>query len=166
MKESKIECTVNGELRTYSGAPGKRLLDVLREDWALTGAKEGCAEGECGACTIRVDGDPVCSCLVPIFQAHGKTLTTIEGLETDSVLDAIQSAFVVEGGVQCGACTPGMILTARALLDKTPNPSREDMREALAGNLCRCTGYEAIFRSLFTAMAKENAASQALKETP
>jgi len=147
-----IECTVNGETKSWTGEPMARLLDVLREEWRLTGAKEGCGEGECGACTVWVDGEIVCACLVPMFQMTGRDIRTIEALATGSTLDPIQEAFIQEGGVQCGACTPGMIVSARALLDANSNPGREEMREALAGNLCRCTGYEGIYRSIVTAM--------------
>ena len=139
---------VNGNARKFSGAPMTRLLDVLREDFRLTGTKEGCGEGECGACSVLLDGKVVCACLVPVFQVAGSQVLTVEGLASDDRLDPIQEAFVEEGGVQCGACTPGMLVTARALLDHTPDPDRETVREHLAGNLCRCTGYEAIYRSL------------------
>ena len=120
----------------------KRLLDVLREECGLTGTKEGCGEGECGACTVLMNGEPVCACLVPFAQAKGADVLTIEGLRGDHPL---QHAFVAEGGAQCGMCTPGMILAAVAL---GPRPSIDKMRVGLAGNLCRCTGYEAIYRSI------------------
>ena len=155
MKDSTIRCVVNGSEREYEGQPTDRLLDVLRETWRLTGTKEGCAEGECGACTVWVDGEIVCACIVPIFQMEGRSIRTVEDLVKDGALDPIQGAFIEEGGVQCGACTPGMIVAARALLDKNPSPTREDMRESLAGNLCRCTGYEGIYRSIVNAMAKQ-----------
>jgi carbon-monoxide dehydrogenase small subunit/xanthine dehydrogenase small subunit len=119
-----------------------RLLDALREDLGLTGTKEGCGEGECGACTVLLDGKPVCSCLVPLAQARGREVRTIESLGGDHPL---QTAFVEEGGAQCGACTPGMIMAALALPEK---PTREQVRTGLAGNLCRCTGYEAIYRAI------------------
>jgi len=124
----------------------RRLLDVVREDLGLTGTKEGCGEGEGGACTVLVDGKPVMSCLVPVCQAEGKTLTTIEGLASPAGLHPLQEAFAVHGGAQCGICTPGMILAAHAWeLDRA---SAEDVREALAGNLCRCTGYTKIFEAV------------------
>ena len=153
-KGAEVRCTVNGGERYFAGNPMARLLDVLREDWRLTGTKEGCAEGECGACTVWVDGEVVCACLVPIFQVDGRDVRTVEALMKGGELDPIQAAFIEEGGVQCGACTPGMIVTARALLDRNPNPSREEMRESLAGNLCRCTGYDGIYRSILNAMQK------------
>jgi aerobic carbon-monoxide dehydrogenase small subunit len=122
--------------------PLKRLLDVLREELRLTGTKEGCGEGECGACTVLVDGEPVCSCLVPIAQVEGVPITTIEGLGADHPL---QRAFAEHGGAQCGICTPGMILAA---LDLEPTASLAEIRTRLAGNICRCTGYEAIYRAI------------------
>ena len=119
----------------------RRLLDVLREDVSLTGTKEGCGEGECGACTVLIDGQPVVSCLVPFAQVEGRAVTTIEGADAQ----ALQRAFMDHVGAQCGICTPGMIMAALSL---GPDPSRKQMQEALAGNLCRCTGYEAIFRAI------------------
>lgn len=133
---------VNGRDESLDVHPMKRLLDVLREDLSLTGTKEGCGEGECGSCTVLVDGQPVCSCLVPLVQAEGADILTIEGLGGDHPL---QKAFVDEGGAQCGICTPGMIMAAVAL---GPNPSLERIREGLAGNLCRCTGYSAIYNAV------------------
>jgi len=134
--------TLNGESRRVVAHPLKRLLDVLREDCALTGTKEGCGEGECGACTVLVDGAPVNACLVPVAQVDGARLTTIEGLGGDHPL---QHAFVEHGGAQCGICTPGMILAAVAL---GRHPTLDQMKTGLAGNLCRCTGYSAIYRSI------------------
>ena len=128
--------TLNGRKLDVAAPPMKRLLDVLREECGLTGTKEGCGEGECGACTVLVDGAPVCACLVPLAQVRGRRVTTIEGVRSP-----IQKKFVTEGGAQCGICTPGMILAAMAR-------GRRDKREALAGNLCRCTGYQAIYRAL------------------
>ena len=134
--------TVNGRRVKLAAHPLKRLLDVLREDCSLTGTKEGCGEGECGACTVLVDGAPVNSCLVPFAHVAGSRVTTIEGLRGRHPL---QRAFVAHGGAQCGICTPGMIMAAVAL---GPNPSMAEMRAGLAGNLCRCTGYSAIYRSI------------------
>ena len=130
--------------------PGtRRLLDVLREELALTGTKEGCGEGECGACTVLLDGAPVDSCLVPICQVEGSSVATVEGLAPETnTLDALQTAFLETGGAQCGICTPGMVLTAVSLLERTPHPTDDDIRTALAGNLCRCTGYIRIFESV------------------
>jgi carbon-monoxide dehydrogenase small subunit len=137
--------TLNGQPADVTAPPMKRLLDVLREECGLTGTKEGCGEGECGACTVLIDGVPVCSCLVPFAHADGAEVLTIEGLGGDHPL---QRAFVKEGGAQCGICTPGMILAALVLGEK---PSLEKVRTGLAGNLCRCTGYEAIYRSIASA---------------
>ena len=133
---------LNGKRRTVTAHPLKRLLDVLREDCGLTGTKEGCGEGECGACTVLIDGEPVNSCLVPLAQVDGARVETIEGLGGNHPL---QHAFVEHGGAQCGICTPGMIMAAVAL---GPKPSLAAMRTGLAGNLCRCTGYSAIYRSI------------------
>jgi carbon-monoxide dehydrogenase small subunit len=130
--------------------PGmRRLLDVLREDLALTGTKEGCGEGECGACTVLLDGAPVDSCLVPVCQVDGATIATVEGLApVPGSLDALQQAFLETGGAQCGICTPGMLMAARAYLDTGGGPDDEAIREAIAGNLCRCTGYTKIVEAI------------------
>lgn len=140
--------TLNGKRAAVTAHPMKRLLDVLREDCGLTGTKEGCGEGECGACTVLVDGIPVNACLVPVVQVDGSRVMTIEGLDGDHPL---QRAFVEYGGAQCGICTPGMILAAVAL---GPRPSIAEMQTGLAGNLCRCTGYSAIYRSIRAADTK------------
>ena len=137
-----MRITLNGAPRDLACHPAARLLDVLREECGLTGTKEGCGEGECGACTVLVDGAAVCSCLVPASQVNGASITTIEGLGEDHPL---QRAFMDEVGAQCGICTPGMIMTAVTL---GPRPSLSRIRAALAGNLCRCTGYEAIYRAI------------------
>ncbi|MBI1872296.1 MAG: (2Fe-2S)-binding protein [Acidobacteria bacterium] len=134
--------TLNGQRVDVAAHPMKRLLDVLREDCGLTGTKEGCGEGECGACTVLIDGQPINSCLVPFAQVHGARVTTIEGLDRSHPL---QTTFVTEGGAQCGICTPGMILAATAL---PSNASLDQIREGLAGNLCRCTGYTGIYRAI------------------
>ena len=139
---------LNGRTVDVAAPPMKRLLDVLREECGLTGTKEGCGEGECGACTVLVDGEPVNSCLVPFAQARGAKVTTIEGLKGKHPL---QETFVTEGGAQCGICTPGMILAAAALPRKA---SLEEIRTGLAGNLCRCTGYEGIYRAIRKAAGK------------
>ena len=123
----------------------ERLLDVLREQVGLTGTKEGCGEGECGACSVLVNGELVNSCLVPILQVSGCDVLTIEGLATDGKLNRLQQAFAVSGGAQCGICTPGMIMASYQLLERRPHPSDDEIREGLAGNLCRCTGYQKIF---------------------
>jgi carbon-monoxide dehydrogenase small subunit len=137
---------INGAERTLEGAPMERLLDVLRERVRLPGTKEGCGEGECGACTVMLDGEPVLSCLVPLFQCDGRRVETVEGIAGEA--RAFLDRFVGTGGVQCGACTPGIIVTAWALLKQNSAPSRAAAQEALAGNLCRCTGYEGILRAI------------------
>ncbi|HMB53691.1 MAG TPA: (2Fe-2S)-binding protein [Thermoanaerobaculia bacterium] len=144
----KARLSVNGEPREAEGAPLDRLLDVLREGFGLTGSKEGCGEGECGACTVVLDGEPVLSCLVPLVQCDGREVTTVEGLASDPEAARFLERMVEAGGIQCGACTPGIVVTAWSLLGREPNPSRAEVAEALAGNLCRCTGYEGIFRAL------------------
>ncbi len=143
----KVGFEVNGRPCELDGHPMERLLDVLRERLELTGTKEGCGEGECGACTVLMDGEPVLSCLVPLIQCRGRRIETVEGVAAGPARRFLE-AFVAAGGVQCGACTPGLVVTAWALLQRTPRPSRAEVEEALAGNLCRCTGYEGILRSL------------------
>lgn len=146
-----FQITVNGT-RAELDVPGmRRLLDVLREDLALTGTKEGCGEGECGACSVLVDGAVVDSCLVPICQVQGAGIETVEGLARERRLNELQAAFLETGGAQCGICTPGMVLAAVTLLARNPAPSAEDVRVALAGNLCRCTGYVRIFEAVLHA---------------
>jgi carbon-monoxide dehydrogenase small subunit len=147
-----LRLRVNGRECEVRAHPMRRLLDVLREDLALTGTKEGCGEGECGACAVLVDGKLVDSCLVPVAQVRGRDLTTIEGLADGESLSAIQQAFIAHGGAQCGICTPGMILAAKALLDAVEEPTDADIREALAGNICRCTGYVRIFEAVVAAL--------------
>jgi aerobic-type carbon monoxide dehydrogenase small subunit (CoxS/CutS family) len=153
-----IAMTVNGRAVTVTvRAPGQTLLEVLRGELHLTGAKAGCEMGECGACTVLLDGQPVTSCLVPALAAEGATIETIEGLTPGqgSALHPVQAAFVEEGAVQCGFCTPGVVLSAVALLRETPTPSEPQIREALAGNLCRCTGYARIIRAVNRAAEEE-----------
>jgi carbon-monoxide dehydrogenase small subunit len=143
-----VACRVNGEEVELEGHPLSRLLDVLRHDLGLTGTKEGCGEGECGACSVLIDGQLVNSCLVPLAQAGGAAITTIEGVAQGDRLHAVQQAFVTHGGAQCGICTPGMVLAAISLLAGNPTPTETDVRQALAGNLCRCTGYMRIFDAI------------------
>ena len=144
----KVELTVNGRSAEVEGQPMDRLLDVLRERLELTGTKEGCGEGECGACAVLLDGEPVLSCLVPLCQCPGRRIETVEGIGAAPEAREFLERFVATGGVQCGACTPGIIVTAWALLRRNPRPTREEVQEALAGNLCRCTGYEGIFAAV------------------
>jgi carbon-monoxide dehydrogenase small subunit len=149
-----ISFKVNGQAKTVDAFPMARLLDVLREDLQLTGTKEGCGEGECGACTVILDGRIVNSCLVPIAQANGASITTIEGVALEDRLHNVQQAFIEHGGAQCGICTPGMVLAAVDLLNRNPQPTEQDIRTGLAGNLCRCTGYMKIFESVVKACQK------------
>ena len=151
----KIQLTVNGEVVSVRAYPMERLLDVLRHELGLNGAKEGCGEGECGSCSVLVNGELVNSCLVPVAQADGAQITTIEGLAKDGRLHPLQESFLACGGAQCGICTPGMILAAVHLLDKCPQPTLEQIKEGLSGNLCRCTGYMQIFDAV-SRVAGEN----------
>ena len=145
-----VQChlTVNGEPLEASFAPYKTLLEVLREDLALTGTKHGCELGECGACAVLVDGQPQLSCLVLAIECEGRSIETVEGLARGAALHPLQSAFADLGAAQCGYCTPGILMTAKALLEKEKNPSRERIKEAISGNLCRCTGYQQIFEAI------------------
>jgi len=145
--------TVNGADVALDVPGMRRLLDALREDLGLTGTKEGCGEGECGACSVLIDGEVVDSCLVPVSQVDGTSVMTVEGLASDAGMDAIQEAFLVHGGAQCGICTPGMLMAARAYIDQGGAPVDEDIREAIAGNLCRCTGYTKIIDAIAAAAA-------------
>jgi len=151
VQKVRVSCSVNGAPASFETYPMARLLDALREDLKLTGTKEGCGEGECGACAIEMNGDLVNSCLVPALQAEGATIRTIEGVAHAGLLDAVQQSFLEHGGAQCGICTPGMILAAVNLLRKYPRPTELQVREGLAGNLCRCTGYTKIFESVLEA---------------
>jgi len=148
---NEFQFTVNGEPRTVQAHPMDRLLDVLRTQLNMTGTKEGCGEGECGACSILLDGALVNSCLIPVAQAQDASITTIEGLTSSAQLSTLQKAFLDCGGAQCGICTPGMVLAAAHLLSKIPCPTLDDVREGLAGNLCRCTGYIQIFNAVLAA---------------
>lgn len=153
-RKIRVQCRVNGQPVTLEAYPMARLLDVLREQPGLTGTKEGCGEGECGACSVDIDGVLVNSCLVPAAQAEGAKIRTIEGVADGERLHAVQQAFIAHGGAQCGICTPGMILAAVNLLERHPHPDDAQIREGLAGNLCRCTGYTKIFESVVAACQK------------
>ena len=151
MKEIEITFTLNGKPHSLHVQPWRTLLEVIREDLNLTGTKEGCGQGECGSCTVIMGGKTVNSCLVPALEADNQEIITIEGLADGDDLHPIQEAFVSHSGMQCGFCTPGMIMSAKALLDNTPNPSEEEIREGIAGNFCRCTGYTKIIESISAA---------------
>jgi carbon-monoxide dehydrogenase small subunit len=146
-----ITVNINGTMRTLAGPPGGRLLDALRLELGLTGTKEGCGEGECGSCTVLLDGAPVNACLLATGQVAGRRLMTVEGLSQETHLSALGRCFVEHGGAQCGICTPGMLVAAHALLERNPSPTEAEVREAIAGNLCRCTGYQRIVNSILEA---------------
>lgn len=150
----QITLTVNGEQREIKTTPDTRLLDLIRDDLGLTGAKEGCGQGECGACTVIMDGELVASCLVLALQADGAEILTVEGLSDGDDLHPIQEAFVTAGAVQCGFCTPGMVLASKKLLAENSDPTEEEIRRGLSGNLCRCTGYEKIIDAVKLSAAK------------
>jgi carbon-monoxide dehydrogenase small subunit len=157
MAMHRITLTVNGEVEQADVPSNLTLLQMLREKLALTGTKNGCSAGECGACTVMLDGEPVNSCMVLAVECDGAKIITVEGLAKDGALDPVQKALVEHGGVQCGFCTPGVLVTARALLDRNSNPSEEDIREALVGNLCRCTGYLRIIEAIKDAAKRQEA---------
>jgi len=156
-----IRFTLNGDSREVHVPPMKRLLDVLREDLRLTGTKEGCGEGECGSCSVRMNGELVNSCLVPVLQAAGANVQTVEGLACDGEMHPLQQAFLHCGGAQCGICTPGMLIAATHLLERNPNPTMAEIREGLSGNLCRCTGFIRIFESVISAAAQSERSTRA-----
>jgi carbon-monoxide dehydrogenase small subunit len=156
--QSEISFVVNGERKTVHAYPMDRLLDVLRHHLQLTGTKEGCGEGECGSCSVLMDGTVVNSCLVPVFQVQGSSLVTIEGLAAGETLHVLQEVFLECGGAQCGICTPGMILAALHLLKEKPAPTMEEIREGLSGNLCRCTGYSQIVEAVAEAARRGTSA--------
>jgi carbon-monoxide dehydrogenase small subunit len=151
MEKRIIQLTVNGEEYEAVVAPNRTLLEVLRDDLHLTGTKEGCGEGACGTCTVLLDGKPVRSCLTLAVEVQGREITTIEGLAPMGELHPVQRAFVEYGAIQCGFCSPGMILTAKALLDENPNPTEQEARQAISGNVCRCTGYAKIIEAMLKA---------------
>jgi carbon-monoxide dehydrogenase small subunit len=153
--QREISLSVNGEMWKVRAYPMERLLDVLREQLGLTGAKEGCGEGECGSCSVLMDGTLVNSCLVPVLQAQGANIVTIEGLASGAQLPELQQAFLDCGGAQCGICTPGFIMAARHLLNRKPKPTLEEIKEGLSGNLCRCTGYAQICEAVAEAAVRE-----------
>ena len=153
-QSTRLALVVNGEAVEVAVAPYKTLLEVLREDLGLGGTKHGCELGECGACTVIVEDQPVLSCLTLALECDGKSVVTVEGLAVGAELHPLQAAFAELGGLQCGYCTPGILVTAKALLERDPNPSRETIREALSGNLCRCTGYQQIFESVEDAVVR------------
>jgi carbon-monoxide dehydrogenase small subunit len=148
--------SVNGEAVEVEAVGSRRLLDVLREDLGLTGTKEGCGEGECGACSVLIDGDVVDACLVPVSQAAGTTVRTVEGLGRPEAMNALQQAFLETGGAQCGICTPGMLIAGEAFLASGSEPSEDNIREAIAGNLCRCTGYTKIIEAIALAAERRS----------
>ena len=152
----RLQLYVNGENKDVLVDGYKTLLEVLREDLHLTGTKHGCELGECGACAVLVDGEPVLSCLMLAVESGGRNVTTVEGLVTNGVLDPLQEEFADRGAAQCGYCTPGILMTAKALLDEEPNPTPARIREALSGNLCRCTGYHQIIEAVAAAAAKRS----------
>ena len=160
MRPVQLAMAINGEAVDALVAPYKTLLEVLREDLALTGTKHGCELGECGACAVLVDGEPRLSCLVLALECQGKAIETVEGLADGAALHPLQTAFADLGAAQCGYCTPGILMTAKALLEHEPNPSRERIKEAISGNLCRCTGYQQIFEAI------EEAAKRMSHESP
>jgi aerobic carbon-monoxide dehydrogenase small subunit len=161
MSKCDVSLTVNGKAHTVSVYPMERLLDVLRTKIGLTGTKEGCGEGECGSCSVRMDGELVNSCLVPVLQAANSRIETVEGLARDGVLHPLQQAFLRCGGAQCGICTPGMLMAAKHLLAHNPQPTMAEIREGLAGNLCRCTGFMRIFESVLSAAASKTEGTHA-----
>jgi len=142
MNKLTIELTINNKKRKVETAPSTRLLDLIRDNLQLTGTKEGCGKGECGACTVIMNGELVASCLILAPQADGAVITTIEGVGDNKCLDSVQEAFIETGAVQCGFCTPGMILAAKKLLEENPHPTEEEIKRGISGNLCRCTGYQ------------------------
>jgi len=150
----KLECIINGKKEELMIDPSRSLADVLRQDMLLTGTKKGCEEGVCGACTILLDGLAVDSCLVPAMKAHGKNILTIEGLAKDGELDPIQEAFVEAGAIQCGFCTPGVVMSAKAMLMRNESPTKEEVREELSGHFCRCTGYIQFYDAIRIAAEK------------
>jgi carbon-monoxide dehydrogenase small subunit len=154
MSRTVVSATVNGDPIEFLDAPGLTLLDALRDELGLTGTKEGCGSGDCGACTVMLDGEMVCSCLVFAAEAQGRRIATIEGVADGTELHPLQRQFLAHGALQCGFCTPGFIVAGKALLERNPDPSEHEIRYWLAGNLCRCTGYDKIVRAVIDAAAE------------
>ncbi len=154
MEKVNLELTINGEALAFAILPNRTLLELLREEAGLTGAKEGCGEGACGSCTVLLDGQPVRACLTLAVEAAGCAITTVEGLAEGETLDPLQEAFIEHGGVQCGFCTPGMLMSAKGLLLEDPQPDEKKIRRALSGNICRCTGYAKIVEAVTDASKK------------
>ena len=152
-KKTLVEATINGETVEFLCEPRQSLLETLRDVLELTGSKEGCLTGDCGACTVLVDGRAVCSCLMLGVEAQGKNIVTVEGLATNGVLSVLQNKFLEHAALQCGICTPGFLISAKSLLDRNPKPTEHEVRYALAGNLCRCTGYDKIVKAVLDAAA-------------
>ncbi|MGD1028063.1 (2Fe-2S)-binding protein [Candidatus Binatus soli] len=152
-KKTLVEATINGETVEFLCEPRQSLLETLRDVLELTGSKEGCLTGDCGACTVLVDGRPVCSCLMLGVEAQGKNIVTVEGLAINGVLHVLQNKFLEHAALQCGICTPGFLISAKSLLDRNPKPTEHEVRYALAGNLCRCTGYDKIVKAVLDAAA-------------
>jgi aerobic carbon-monoxide dehydrogenase small subunit len=159
-KAASIELVVNRKRHTFTGPPFRRLIDVLREDFGLTGTKEGCGEGECGACTVLVDGEPVNSCLIPVCQVEGQSIRTVESLGRPDALNSLQQRFLDGGGAQCGICTPGMLMTATAWIEQGGSDEPGEIRRVLAGNLCRCTGYQHIVDAVASAVREHRGPSR------
>ncbi len=149
-----LKFTLNGEPTEVVVSPSDMLVDILREKLHLTGTKKGCGKGECGACTVIMNGEAINSCLVPVMKAMNSVIETIEGIGTTAKIHPLQETFIDEGAIQCGFCTPGMIMSSKALLDKTPTPTRDEIKEAIAGNICRCTGYVKIEKAILAAAEK------------
>src|SRR5271170_3625365 len=161
MKKTLVESTINGEAVEFLCEPRQSLLEVLRDELELTGSKEGCLTGDCGACTVVVDGRAACSCLILGVEAQGKEITTVEGLASGPELHPLQQKFLEHASLQCGICTPGFLISAKVLLDHNPNPTEPEIRYALAGNLCRCTGYDKIVKAVMDAARSASAGSKA-----
>ena len=163
MSKQRIQASVNGEVVEFLAGPTQTLLDALRDDLGLTGSKEGCGSGDCGACSVMLDGQLVCSCLVLAPEADGRRVDTIEGMASASTLHPLQQQFLEHAALQCGFCTPGFLVSAQALLEKNPDPTETEIRYALAGNLCRCTGYDKIVRAVQDAAAQMRATATSAK---